>query len=243
MKIVIAKNYRNMSRLAADQVIEQIRNKPSSVLGLPTGHTPVELYHDLVLAYQQEIIRFKKIVTFNLDEYAGLESGDKRSYHTYMKTNLFNKIDIQSKNIHILDGATKNVKRECVRFESEISRAGGIDLLILGIGMDDHIGFNEPGSDFKSRTRLVKLAETTREANSKYFGSLKRTPTAALTVGIGTIMEAKKIILLADGKKKAEAIARAVNGKIDPQVPASILQKHPDCTFILDKGAAAKLKS
>ncbi len=242
MEIIIAKNYRELSRLAAEAVIRQIRRKPRTVLGLPTGHTPIELYHDLVAAYQTKKISFRYVSTFNLDEYVGLNQTDPRGYHSYMRKNLFSKVDLKPENEHILDGRASNVKKECARFEAQLRKVGGIDLLILGIGKDGHIGFNEPGSKINSKTRTVKLSESTRRANAKYFGSAAKVPRRALTMGIGTIMQAKKIILLAHGKEKAAIVKQALSGKISAKIPASFLRQHRNLIVILDKAAASKLK-
>ncbi len=238
MKIIIAENYQSMSRKAADLIIQQIQKKKSSVLGLATGNTPLGMYKNLIKAHKKGEVSFKKITVFNLDEYAGLSENSENSYRYYMLENLFKHIDIDKKNIFILNGAAKNLKKECENFEKMIKEKGGIDLQILGIGLNDHIGFNEPGSSFKSNTRPVDLTMSTREANGKYFSNINEVPKMALTMGLATITRAKKIILLASGKEKAAIIAKALKGKIKPTVPASILQKHPDVTVILDKEAA-----
>lgn len=238
MKIIIAKNYNSMSAKAAELVIEQIKRKKNSVLGLATGNTPLGMYKNLARACKKGEVSFKNAITFNLDEYVGLGADNKNSYHYYMRENLFKHIDIAQKNIFILNGAAKNLKKECGNFEKIIKEKGGIDLQILGVGLNDHIGFNEPGLSFKSNTRSVNLTAATREANAKYFSGIKEVPKRALTMGLATITRAKKIILLASGKEKAEIIAKALKGKIKPAVPASILQKHPDVTVILDKEAA-----
>lgn len=241
MKIIIAKDYNSMSRKAADLIIQQIQKKKNSVLGLATGDTPLGMYKNLAKAHKKGEVSFKKITAFNLDEYAGLSEDNKNSYHYYMRKNLFKHIDIAQKNIFILNGAAKNLKKECGNFEKMIKERKGIDLQILGIGLNDHIGFNEPGSSFKSKTRPVNLTTATRAANAKYFSGINEVPKRALTMGLATIMRAKKIILLASGGKKARIIAKALAGKIKRSVPASILQKHPDVTVILDKEAAVKL--
>lgn len=238
MDIIITKNYKTMSRMAAELIIKQIKKKPASVLGLATGRTHIELYRELVKAHRKKRVRFKKVKTFNLDEYVGLNRSDQRSYHSYMKQRLFRGLDLPKENEYILDGKAENLKKECARFERLIKQAGGIDLQILGIGRNGHIGFNEPGSSFGSKTRPVKLTASTRRANAKYFGGINKMPKAALTMGIGTIMRAKKIILLASGNEKAAIVARALQDKVSRQTPASILQKHPNCVVILDQSAA-----
>lgn len=227
-----------MSAKAAELVAKQIQKKKNSVLGLATGNTPLGMYKNLVKRHKKGEISFKKTATFNLDEYAGLSEDDKNSYHYYMRENLFKHIDITQKNIFILNGAAKNFKKECGNFEKMIKEKKGIDLQILGIGLNDHIGFNEPGSSFNSKTRAVNLTMATRKANGKYFSGVNKVPERALTMGLATITRAKKIILLASGKEKAEIIAKAFAGKIRRTVPASILRKHPDVIVILDKEAA-----
>lgn len=238
MKIIIAKDYNSMSAKAAVLVIKQIQMKKNSVLGLATGNTPLGVYKNLVNACKKGEVSFKKITAFNLDEYAGLSEDDKNSYHYYMRENLFKHIDIDKKNIFILNGAAKNLKKECGNFEKMIKEKKGIDLQILGIGLNDHIGFNEPGSSFNSKTRAIDLTMSTRKANAKYFSNINKVPKRALTMGLATITRAKKIILLASGKEKAEIIAKALKGGVNRNAPASILQKHPDVTVILDKQAA-----
>lgn len=242
MKIIVAKNYREMSKIAADLVVRQIKRKPASVLGLATGHTPFELYDDLVQAYRRGKVSFKKVKTFNLDEYAGLGENNRSSCHYYMKNKFFKKVDLSKKNIFIPDGRAADLKKECAAYERKIRRAGGVDLQILGIGLDGHIGFNEPGSNFSSKTRLVKLAESTRRANAKYFGGRALVPQSAVTMGLGTILKAKKVILLASGREKAAIVKLTLRGKADKITPASVLRKHPQVTVILDKTAAELIK-
>lgn len=232
MKIIIAKNYNAMSVLAASLVITQIKRKPASVLGLPTGHTPEGLYRELAKTYRKKLISFKKVKTFDLDEYVGLNVKDKNSYHAYMKK-FFQQVDIDINNIHIPNEEAADLKKECSSYEKLIKQ-NPIDLLILGIGRDGHLGFNEPGSNFSSQTRIVSLLPSTRRANAINFESIKSVPKQAITMGLGTIMSAKKIILLAAGKDKAEIIRRALKDKISTNIPASILQKHSNVTVITD---------
>lgn len=241
MEVIITKNYQKMSEVAASVVARAITKNKKVVLALPTGKTPRELYHLLIKAYHRGKISFKKAVAFNLDEYISLSPTDKASYHFYMKENFFKFIDIKSKNIFIPDGQAKNLAAERRRYEREIKKRGGLDLVILGLGKNDHLGFNEPGSSFNSKTRVVKLSEVTRKANIKFFRG-RKVPNLAITMGLKTIFSAKKIILLASGKEKAEAVKKALKAPISPQIPASILRQHPNITFILDRAAAAKIR-
>lgn len=241
MKVIIAKNYQKMSEIAASVAIQTIAKNKKIVLALPAGKTPLGLYRFLIKAYQRGKIDFKKIATFNLDEYIGLSPADKASYHFFMKDFFLKFIDINPKNIFIPDGRAKNLKAECRLYEREIKKRGGIDLAILGLGKNDHIGFNEPFSSFNSKTRVVKLSEATRQANAKIFKG-RKVPTQAITIGLKTIFSAKKIILLASGKEKAQAVKKAVEAPISPKIPASILRQHPNAIFILDRAAAYKIK-
>jgi len=242
IKVIITRDYDEMSRLAAKMIADAIKAKPNIVLGLATGGTPEGCYKELVRMHKEEGLDFSQVVTFNLDEYVGLPPDHPQSYHYYMDVHLFNHVNIKRENIHIPDGMAKDLEKHCQEYEEMIKKAGGIDLQLLGIGRNGHIGFNEPGSPFDSRTRVVELTETTRRDNARFFKSIDEVPTHAVTMGLATIMEAKKIILLASGENKADAIAKAVEGPKTTMVPASILQDHPDCTFIIDKEAASKLK-
>ena len=242
MKIIIEKNYEDLSKQAAEIVKQAIQEKLNLVLGLATGSTPIGLYQKLIQMHKENVLDFSKIITFNLDEYLGLPSNHSQSYHYYMKENFFDNINIDSKNIHIPDGETKNVKVFCKDYEQDIQNVGGIDLQILGIGSDGHIGFNEPGTLFNSRTHLAKLAQSTIKDNSRFFEKEEDVPKFAITMGVQTIFEAKKILLLASGENKAISIAKALEGPITSQITASILQKHQDAIVILDEKAASKLK-
>lgn len=242
MKIIIVNNAKDAGEKAARLVIKEIKRKQNLVLGLATGKTMISFYKTLIRLINNRKIDISRIRTFNLDEYIGLSLNDRRSLRYYMDKNFFTKVDIKKEKIHFLDGKAKNKKRECARYEMKIKDAGGIDLQILGIGQDGHIGFNEPHSSFKSKTREVMLSEITRKNNAKFFGSADKVPRRALTMGIDTIMSAKKIILLAFGKNKAEIVARAVDGAVSEEVPASVLQKHKDIIFVLDKNAGSELE-
>lgn len=221
MKIIEVKNYKELSRIASEIIVEEINKKPTSVIGFATGRTPKKTYKNLVKAYRQKKINFSKIKTFNLDEFYPIKKESKKSYYHYMFKKLFNKINVNKKNINLLDGNTKNPEKECGEYEKKINK-NKIDLQILGIGENGHIGFNEPGSSRNSKTRIVEL--THRKGS-------------ALTMGIGSIMKAKKIILLASGKKKAKAVYALVKDKIGEEVPASFLREHKDLIIIIDRKA------
>ena len=241
IEVLIEKGHDELSKRAARFIAGAIRNKPNSVLGLATGGTPVGCYRELIRMHREEGLDFSKVVTFNLDEYVGLPPTNPQSYRYYMNENLFNHVNIRMENTHVPDGMTNDPQRTCREFEELIEASGGVDFLLLGIGTTGHIGFNEPGSPFGSRTRLVDLSEQTRRDNARFFRSIDEVPRQAISMGIGTIMDARKIVLLASGAGKADAVAKSIEGPITEDVPASILQKHPDCTFILDEEAASKL--
>ena len=241
MKIIITKDSDAAAEKAAQAIAKQIKKKPDSVLGLATGNTPLGLYERLVCLYKDKKINFSQVKTFNLDEYIGLGKKDKTGYAYYMNTNLFNHINIKKNNISLLDGKVKNIEKEAINYENKIKKSNGIDLQILGIGHNGHIGFNEPGTNKDSRTRIVKLTNNTRKFNQTNFGSLTKTPKAAITMGIGTILEAKKIILLATGQDKAEIVKKLIKGKITNRLPASYLKEHKDMILILDKQTAEKI--
>jgi len=234
MQIIKTSSYRKLSKKANEIVVDAVFKNPNLVLGLATGSTPLGLYQLLIKSFKGGKIDFSKVKTFNLDEYYGLKKNDSQSYSYFMDKNLFSKINIKKENIHILNGVAKNKKEECAKYEREIKKAGGIDLQILGIGADGHIAFNEPGSLLKSRTRLIKLKEQTRKDNARFFELKKEVPKFAFTMGIATILEAKKIILLA-GKNKKEIISQVLKTKINPQIPASFLKLHPRCIFIVEE--------
>ena len=239
MRLIITNDYAEMSCEVARIIARQILAKEDSVLVLPTGDTPTGMYEELVQMYNCGVIDFFKVITFNLDEYYGLPPDHPQSYHRYMREKLFNHVNAQEGNIHIPDGVAKDIEEECRRYEKEIYRYGGIDLQILGIGPNGHIGFNEPGSDWGMITGLVKLSEETRRRAARHFRDPAEVPSQAITMGIKTIMRARKILLLAYGKKKAEITFKALNGPITKQVPASTLQLHPTVTVILDKEAGS----
>lgn len=241
MLIIITKNYKEMSKRAAGIVVEEILKKPNLVLGLPTGETPVGMYKLLVKAYKARKISFSKIKCFNLDEYYPISRTNKNSYHYYMNKNFFNHVNVKKSNINILDPETKHPIKDCIEYGSKLRR-NPLDLQILGVGINGHIGFNEPGSSFNSRTRLVNLTPETIKRNSRFFKNKKDVPKKALTMGISSIMSAKKIILLANGKNKSIAIKRLVEGKVSKKWPVSFLRRHKNLIVIIDKEAGRLIR-
>lgn len=243
MKIIICKDYEHMSRFSADIVIEQIRQKLDSVIGLATGSTPLGMYKELIRQYKKGRVDFSKVVTFNLDEYLGLSPDHPQSYHYFMFNNFFNHINIKIENVNLPGGITAyNLDGVCREYDEKIEKAGGIDLQILGIGHNGHIGFNEPGKKLYTQTHIVSLSHETIKANSRFFDHIDEVPRKAITMGVGGIMRAKKILLLASGKDKAAIIKKAFSGIITTEIPASLLQLHKDILVILDKEAAKELK-
>jgi len=238
LKVEVYEDYEGLSRRAAEIVIELLREKPDAVLGLPTGGTPVGFYNALVSSG----VSLARARTFNLDEYIGLPRTHPESYYSFMKRMLYDRTDLRPQNCHIPDGNAPDPEAECRRYEEAIRAAGGLDILVLGIGHNGHIGFNEPGSPWDGRTRVVDLEERTREANARFFSSIDEVPRQAITMGIGTILEARRLLLLASGSGKAPIIQRLVEGEPSPEVPASALHFHPDATVLLDAEAAALLK-
>ncbi|HEX3623980.1 MAG TPA: glucosamine-6-phosphate deaminase [Verrucomicrobiae bacterium] len=238
MEIVIQPTQEAAAKVAARIMARLLADKPDAVLGLATGSTPLPLYHELA----QMKLDWRRVTTFNLDEYVGLAPEHPASYHYFMQENLFRHVNLPKKNIHIPDGVTRNVPAFCKRYEEQIRAAGGIDLQLLGIGADGHIGFNEPSSSLASRTRIKTLTPQTRKDNARFFGSEEQAPHHVITMGIGTIMDSRHCLLLAFGKKKARAIAGAVEGPITAMNPASALQSHPKVTLCLDEDAASLLK-
>ncbi len=254
MLVIVKEDYDAMSKEAAKIVADRIRRKPNLVLGLATGSTPLGLYKELIKMHKEEGLDFSKVVTFNLDEYIGLPPEHEQSYHYFMWENFFKHININPANVHIPQGMFGNlnispyetdpkVEAYCQWYEEQIKKYGGIDLQILGIGANGHIAFNEPGSSLGSRTRIKTLTEKTRQDNSRFFKSIDEVPKYAITMGIGTIMEAKEVILLASGENKADAVKAAVEGPITAMCPASMLQMHRKAIIIVDKKAASKLSA
>ena len=243
MQLVIVKDYFEMSKTASHMVINEINKRKSPVLALPTGDTPINMYKELVLAYKKDLLDFSKVTVFNLDEYLGLSHDHWGSYAFFMHNRLFSKVNILKENCFIPNGLARNTKKECEKYEAEIEKAGGIDLAVLGIGINGHIGFNEPGTLFNTKTHLTSLSQDTIENNLHNFSNQKEIPKSAITMGIGTIMKAKQIILLASGPHKAEAISRLFNDPVSTKFPASILQTHANVTVIVDEMAATGLKN
>jgi glucosamine-6-phosphate deaminase len=242
MEIAIFKSSHEASQAAANLMARAVvQSNGRAVLGLATGQTPLQTYEALIRIHAAGKLSFRGVTAFNIDEYVGLSGSDPRSYRAYMRERLYSKVDIDPERCHIPDGGSADPRAECRSYEEKIRSAGGIDLQLLGLGQDGHIGFNEPSSSLASRTRLKTLTANTREANAAHFGSSGEVPMHVLTMGLGTIMEARHCVLLAFGNKKADAVAKMVEGPLGASVPASILQMHPSCTVILDQEAAAKL--
>ncbi len=242
MEVIIKENYEEMSKEAAEIIRDAIHLKPNLVLGLATGSTPIGTYKELIRMYEAGELDFSKVVTFNLDEYVGLPPTHDQSYHYFMHENLFNHININPANVHVPSGVVRDFGSYCQWYEDEIAKAGGVDVQVLGIGSDGHIGFNEPGSSLASRTSIVTLTEETIQDNSRFFERMEDVPRFAITMGVGTIMEARLCLLLANGEKKADPVEALVEGPITSQVTASALQMHPNATVIIDEAAASKLK-
>ncbi len=243
MLVLLKSNYEEMSCEAARIVASAVRGKPDVTLGLATGSTTLGMYRELVRLRKEEGLDFSRVVTFNLDEYLGLSGEHPQSFHRFMRENFFDHVNVDPVKIHIPDGTIgEGYEEYCLSYERAIREAGGIDLQILGIGRNGHIGFNEPTSSFGSRTRLKVLTSETIEDNRKFFAPGEEVPECAITMGIGTILEAKKIVLLATGAAKAETVAEAIEGPITASVTASCLQLHADVTFVIDEAAGKKLK-
>jgi glucosamine-6-phosphate deaminase len=241
MLVYIKENAEQVGKEGACIVADLVRKKPNCVLGFATGSTPLGLYGELIRMHQYEGLDFSKTTTFNLDEYVGLPPAHTQSYHYFMWENLFKHINIDPRFVHIPMGMAQDIEAHCEWYEEQIERAGGIDLQILGIGENGHIAFNEPGSSLGSRTRIKTLTGTTREANARFFKNPKEVPTMAITLGVGTIMDAKTLLLLATGDAKAEAIRATCEGPITARWPATMVQMHRLATVIVETAAAAKL--
>lgn len=234
MKVIKLKNKETMSLKAAEMFAHVVNNEKKPVLGLATGSTPKRMYEILIELYHKGKICFEDVISFNLDEYVGLGSEHCESYQCYMNEKLFSQIDMLKKNAHIPNGLAIDLQVECDTYEQRITEAGKIDFLVLGIGENGHIGFNEPGTSFESRTHVVELTESTREVNARFFESIEDVPKQALTMGLATIMDAKEIMLLVQGERKLDILKDVLYGEITEDVPASILQKHPNVTVITD---------
>jgi len=241
MKFYEMKDYQAMSRKAATIIAAQIVNKPDCVLGLATGSSPIGIYEQLVKWYESGDLDFSKVSSVNLDEYKGLSGDNDQSYRYFMNDNLFNHINIDKKATFVPDGTEPDTDKECRRYEALIDSLGGIDLQLLGLGHNGHIGFNEPADNFVQATQCVDLQESTIEANERFFASIDDVPKQAYTMGCGTIMKAKEVLIVVAGEDKADIIAKAFFGPVSPQVPASILQFHSDVTIVGDTAALSKI--
>ncbi len=242
MLVILKRDDDEISLQAAQLIASAVRRKPALTLGLATGSTMVGVYKHLVALHQQGSLDFSRVVTFNLDEYLGLPSSHPQSFHHFMQENLFAHVNVAPRNIHMPDGTIHgNYDRYCASYEEAIRKAGGIDLQLLGIGRNGHIGFNEPTSSIGSRTRLKVLSKETLDDNSKFFAPGEESPRCAITMGIGTILDARKVLLLATGASKSAAVAKSIEGPITSAVSASALQLHPDVTFLIDDAAASQL--
>lgn len=240
MEIKVFENAEEIAAAAANLYKELLTEKPDAVLGLATGATPVPTYEKLIEMYNNGEISFRDVTTFNLDEYCDLDKNDKNSYYTFMHENLFNSVDIKEENVNFLDGNAADCDAESKRYAEAIKAAGGVDLQLLGIGTNGHIAFNEPADEFTDEAFKVTLTQSTINSNQKYFGDVPM-PRYAMTMGIGSIMRSKKILLIATGAAKADAIKKLASGEVTPQVPCSILNNHPDAIIMVDKAAAELL--
>lgn len=241
MRIIKVKDYAQMSAYAAQYIMSQVLLNPKSVLGFATGSTPVGTYAKLREHHEKGLVSFAACTSFNLDEYIGLPKSDPQSYYHFMCTHLFDHIDLNPERIHIPNGMAEDIAAECEAYEKAIEEQDGIDLQLLGIGRNGHIGFNEPDVKFEAMTHEVILDEDTIEANARFFGSLDAVPKRAVSMGIKSIMHAHKILILASGEEKADAVARMVHGPVVTGLPASVLQLHPNVVLIVDEGAGRKL--
>lgn len=236
-KVVVLEDSDQVGARAAEIIASTIRDNPHSILGLATGGSPIRTYRELVRMHRESELDFSAATSFNLDEYVGLDGGHPQSFRHFMDDNLFSKINIDLQKTHVPDGLATDVQTHCRQYEDEIRRSGGIELQLLGIGHNGHIAFNEPGSELDSRTREVSLTAETIEKNSRFFDSVDDVPRTAVTMGIGTILEAKRLLLIAYGSDKAEAIDKMIRQKPSLQCPASLLQYHPEVTVLVDKAA------
>lgn len=241
MNVLIYDTEEQIGIAAGNYMCGQVLQKPDSVLGLATGSTPIKAYKQMIDLYSKGVVDFSKVTTFNLDEYVNLDVKDKNSYHTFMHENLFDHVNIPEESINFLDGNAQDLEQECRDYEKKIKKAGGIDIQLLGIGSNGHIAFNEPADCFQRWSHVVTLKESTVKDNSRFFKSIEEVPTQAVTMGIGSIMQAKKILIIALGTNKAKAIKQLIDGNVTPMCPASVLQFHTDVTLMLDKGAASLL--
>jgi len=241
MEIIIQPDPERASRTAARILARQVRENPESVLGLATGSTPLRLYRELIRMHREDGLDFSGVTTFNLDEYIGLAPDHPQSYHAYMREHFFQHVNVPEERIHLPDGMAKDIPAHCRDYEERIQNAGGLDIQILGLGTDGHVGFNEPTSSLASRTRIKTLTQRTLADNARFFDREEDQPHHVITMGIGTIMEARRIVLLAFGDRKAEAVAASVEGPVSSMMPASTLQFHPQAHYLIDDAAATRL--
>ncbi|MEO6530119.1 MAG: glucosamine-6-phosphate deaminase [Specibacter sp.] len=241
MEVIILPSSKEIGALAADAIESLIREKPNAVLGLATGSSPLPIYNELARRHDEDGLNFEQVSGFALDEYVGLPVGHYESYREVIRREFTNRVDVAAENVHGPDGAAADILGACLGYEDAIKAAGGIDLQILGVGTNGHIGFNEPGSSLASRTRIKTLAEQTRQDNARFFDHLDQVPHHVVTQGLGTIMDARHLVLVASGAGKADAVRNFVEGPVSASCPASILQFHPRATVIIDEAAASKL--
>lgn len=241
IKLVVAKDYNDMSEKAAKIIFDHVKNKADSVLGLATGSTPVGMYRNLIEMHTNSKLDFSGVTTFNLDEYYPISRTNDQSYYYFMQENLFKHVNINPHNIYIPHGEASDIETECANYEKQIDKAGGIDLQVLGIGLNGHIGFNEPGTPFHSLTHAIELHESTIHSNARFFESKADVPKRAITMGIKTVMLSRTILLLASGEKKADILFRTLFGEITTDVPSSVLQLHNSVFVIVDREAAKRL--
>lgn len=237
MKLIHTKDYAEMCKHASRLFAAQITLNPNTVLGLATGSTPVGMYAELVQMYKEGRLDFSQVKTVNLDEYVGISGENDQSYRYFMNHQLFDHVNICKENTYVPNGLAENISEECTRYEALLQDLGGVDMQLLGIGINGHIGFNEPCDHFPEFTSMVNLTESTIQANARFFQSMDEVPKTAVSMGIGTIMKAKKIVLVANGENKAQIIYDTVYGPITPKVPASVLRLHPDVTIFVDDAA------
>ena len=242
MKVIIVPDKDEMGRVGGEIIADDMARKPQYVLGLATGSTPIPVYQELIRLHKEEGLDFSTVVTFNLDEYVGIAGDHDQSYRYFMNQQLFDHVNINKKSTHVPDGLAEDVAAHCAEYEMWMDGCGGVNLQVLGIGGNGHIGFNEPGSSLASRTREVKLTQETIEDNSRFFEDIEDVPTTAISMGIGTVLEADRVVLFANGENKAGVVAGALEGPISVACPASALQLHPDVTFVVTEDAASKLQ-
>jgi len=241
MRFSVLADYEELSREAARLIARQLLEKPSSVLALPTGDTPIGMYQGLVRLHREGLVDFSQVTAFNLDEYLGIPQDHPQSFTSFMHRHLWDQVNLKKERVHIPASLPEDPEGECARYESLIQEAGGIDLAVLGLGENGHIAFNEPGTPFGSLTHVAELSEETRRAEAVRFGGLENVPHRAITMGIRTIMNARELLLLVSGEEKAEVLSRALKGPVTPEVPASVLQLHPALTVLADRTAASRL--